>query len=75
VVGSGDAPVVSRGEGEVDEVQEWMASSRVWSVMTEVSCGDGEQRPEKLLVGWSSGGVACFDLLRVRKGGKYQQRR
>jgi hypothetical protein len=48
--------VVSRGEGEVDEVQEWMASLRVWSVTTEVPCGDGEQRPEKLLMavvfGW-----------------------
>jgi hypothetical protein len=42
--------VIVGGGGVAYSMQEWMASSKVWSVMTEVSYGDGEQRPEKLLV-------------------------
>jgi hypothetical protein len=43
------APVIFGGGGVAYGVQEWMASSKVWSVTMEVSCGDGERRPEKLL--------------------------
>jgi hypothetical protein len=42
----GVVPVIGDGGGVAYGMQEWMVSSNVWSATTEVSCGDGERRPE-----------------------------
>jgi hypothetical protein len=42
--------VIVEGGGVAYGVQEWMASLKVWSMTMEVFRGDGERRPEKLLM-------------------------
>jgi hypothetical protein len=45
-VNVGVVPVIDGDAGVADGVQKRMASSNVWSAMTNASSGDGERRPE-----------------------------
>jgi hypothetical protein len=68
-------PVVPRGEEDSDEVQSGEGSSGAWSAGSIDSCDGAEARLEVERAAGASGGIACFDLLRVMKRCKYQQMR
>jgi hypothetical protein len=65
--------VIVRGGGVAYGVKEWMASSNVWSVTTEVSCGDGERWPERARASARSSGLASSNPCEETVGKKGHQ--
>jgi hypothetical protein len=74
-VNDGELPVIGGDKGVADDTRRRTPNPEMVSRCPIVVSRRGERRLETRRAGVSLGGDACFDLLRIRKRGKYQQMR